>query len=151
MDKKSNKIIKVSYPIWVLILFTFCGIGSIPILSYYIIWTIEKSLFFSRLWQVLFCSIFIPAIIWFLFKITFYSVSATERGLETANIIGSKKYFQWGEIIEVQTPKFGLPFDISYVISINKGKLLLIRSMKNYKKLIQLIKLKAPNLKRCES
>ena len=85
------------------------------------------------------------------FKLLFYSVTATKKGLETAKPIGSNQSFTWEEIIEVRRPRFGIPYDFSYVISKNKEKLLLVRSMQNYKELVELIKTKAPNLQKCKS
>jgi len=83
-------------------------------------------------------------------KLLFYSVTGTKRGLETNNIFGSNKIVKWDEIMEVRRPRFGIPNDFSYVISGKTEKLLLIRSMKNYKELIQLIKERAINLTKCK-
>ena len=61
-------------------------------------------------------------------------------------VIEENKLLTWNEIVEVKRPRFGIPVDFAYVISKNKDRLRLIRSMNNYRELIQLIKNKAPNL-----
>lgn len=88
-------------------------------------------------------------ILWFLLKILFYSITATDRGLKTDNIIGANKLFDWKDIIEIRRPRFGFPVNFTYVISKNKDKLFLIKNKKNYKELIKYIKENAPNLKIC--
>ena len=82
------------------------------------------------------------------FKILFYSVVATESGILSFNSFGEGKLFDWTEIIEVKRPRFGIPYDFTYVISTDNEKMLLVRSMQNYKELIELIKAKAPKPKR---
>lgn len=91
------------------------------------------------------------ACLWVLLRVAFYSVTGTDRGIITHNVIGQNKFFQWDEIVEVRRPRFGIPAAFSYVISKDKDKILLIRSMNNYKELVELIKTIASNLKRCQS
>jgi len=148
MVKKHSENLKISFPRWVVIFFSFCGIFTILFFAFYIIWVVYNGQLSSQFFR---CAIFFSVILgafWVFLKILFYSVTATERGLETDNIVGSNKLLLWDEIVEVRRPRFGIPVDFSYVISKNKDKLLLIRSMKNYKKLIQLIKLRAQNLQK---
>lgn len=151
MDKNHSGYVKISFPRWFRIFLTFCGILTILFFAFYIVWVVYNGQLAS---QLLSCAIFSSIILggfWFFSKILFYSVTVTDRGLETDNIVGSNKLFLWDEIIEVRRSRFGIPVDFTYVISKNKGKLLLVRSMKNYKELIQLIKVRAPNLQKCLS
>lgn len=150
LGKHQSRNLKVSFPKWFVIFLGICGILTISFFLSYIIWVIYHGQLAS---QLLRCAIFLSIILsgfWLSLKVLFYSVTATERGLETDNIVGASKSFQWDEIVEVRRPRFGVPVDFSYVISKNKDKLLLVRSMKNYKELTELIKTRARNLKRCQ-
>ena len=151
LDNHQARNLKVSFPKWFMIFVSICGILTISFCLFYIIWVIYHG---QLAYQLFRCSIFFSIILcgfWLSLKVLFYSVTATERGLETSNIVGPNKLFLWKEIVGVRRPRFGVPVDFSYVISKNKDKLLLVRSMKNYKELIELIKARAPNLKRCQS
>jgi hypothetical protein len=75
---------------------------------------------------------------------------ATDKGLVTNNLFGQSKSVRWDEIIEVKRPRFGIPADVTYVLSAKKKKVFLIRSMKNYNALIQLIKQRSTNLQGCK-
>jgi len=151
MAKEENGNIRSSFPVWFVVSMIFCGIVTTLGVGAHIIDLIYHGHFFSKLLRCSFGLVLILGIVWFFAKILFYYVTATERGLETNNIVGSDKLFLWDEIVEIRRPRFGIPVDFTYVISENKSKLRLIRSMKNYKDLIDLIKIKAPNLKRCQS
>lgn len=151
MAKNHGKDLKISFPKWFFIPF---GLGGIIILLTFIFYTArliqsESSTF--ELLKVAFLFVVLLGWIFFFCKILFYSVTATERGLETDNLAGSKKIFLWDEIVEVRRPRFGIPKDANYVISKNRDKLLLVKSMTNYKELVQMIKVRAPNLKRYPS
>jgi hypothetical protein len=137
----------MSFPKWLRITLTFCGTFTILFSVFYIVWATYNGQFFS---QLLRCAIFFSMILggfWFFAKLLFYSVTATERGLETDNILGSNKLFLWDEIVEIRRPRFGVPYDATYVISKNKAKLLLVKSMNNYSELIDVINVRAVNLR----
>lgn len=85
-----------------------------------------------------------------LFSMLFSYALATENGLEYINPFRKDRFIAWGNIVEVKRPLFKIPNDYSYVISKeNTEKIILIRSMKNYRQMIGLIKEKAPNLRTC--
>jgi len=151
MTKKHSENLRISFPRWFVILLSFCGTVTIMFSVSYIGWVIYSGQLTSRLFRTVIFFSLVLGIFWFLSKILFYSVTATEGGLETDNIVGSKQMFLWDEIVEVRRPRFRIPKDASYVISKNKDKLLLVRSMTNYKELVQMIKVRALNLKRCQS
>jgi hypothetical protein len=151
MVKMQSGDLKINFPMLFVVLMSFCGLFTTLGIGSYILRVIYYGQLSSQLFKCVFGFCVILIISWFLLKILFYSVTATEKGLITANIGKLSKFFQWNEIVEVRRPRFGMPVDASYVISKNKGKLLLIRSMKNYKELIQMIKDRAPNLERCQS
>jgi hypothetical protein len=139
MDKKLNEIIRTSYPSWFIISISLCGIVTILMSTYYIGWVISSGQLYSHLFKLIFFAIFVVAVLWFLLKIVFYSVIATERGLETHNIVGQKRFFHWDEIVEIRKPRLGIPHDVIYVISEDKNKLMLIKGMKNLEELVHLI------------
>ncbi len=95
--------------------------------------------------------IIIIIIVWSYSKTLYYTITATNKGLETDNIVGANKSYLWEEIIEVRRPRFGVPVNITYVISINEDKSILIRNRNNYKEIVETIKGKAFNLKICNA
>ena len=150
MEKNHIKNIKVFFPKWLIILYSFCGMFTVFYFAIYMIWLINKGQIGAKIFSSIFYLVVILLGVWLFFKILFYSVIATDKGLVTNNLFGAGKSVLWDEIIEVRRPRFGIPADFTYVLLANKSKLLLVRSMKNYKALIQLIKEKAPNLQRCK-
>ena len=148
MDKNHSGYLEISFPRWFRMFLAFCGIFTILLFAFYIVWVAYNGQLASRLLRCAISATVIVGIVWFLLKILFYSVTATDSGLETDNIVGANKVFLWDEIVEVRRPCFGIPHDATYVISRNKGKLLLVRSMKNYRESIQLIKDRAANLQK---
>lgn len=77
-----------------------------------------------------------------------YSVVASTEGLKASNILGKEKFLNWTDIIAVRRPRFGLPQEIAYVVSNNRERLLLFRSMNHYSRVIELIRKRAPNLQK---
>ncbi|MBW1788631.1 MAG: hypothetical protein JRK53_18755 [Deltaproteobacteria bacterium] len=151
MDKKRNERMEISYPMWLIIFIAFCGIGTILMVTYYIVLGIYNGKIFSNLLILTFITVsWVLINVWFLLKIVFYSVIATSKGIKSNNLIGPDKFFPWDEILEVRKPIYGIPPDAIYVISKDNEKLMLLRGMKNIDEFIQLIKEKAPNLKRCQ-
>ena len=146
MIKKHRVALTCSFPKWVRAFFSFCGIFTLIFFTAYIFWVIYSGQLFLQLLRVTVFGGSIIVILWVYPKILFYSVFATEKGLESKNIFEENKLLTWNEIVEVKRPRFGIPVDFAYVISKNKDRLRLIRSMNNYRELIQLIKNKAPNL-----
>ena len=143
--------IRSDTPRWQRVLLTFCGTFTVLFCIFYIVWITYNGQLVSKLSR---CLIFILVIIggvWFFFKILFYSITATDRGLETNIIIGRSRLFVWEDIIEVRRPRFGFPVNFTYVIAQNRDKILLLRNKKNYNELIQCIKDKAPNLTICNA
>lgn len=151
MGKNHNENLKISFPMWFRSFLTFCEIFMILFFIVYIFRAISNGLSALEIRNAAISLSIVLGGLWFFSKILFYSVTGTDRGLETDNIVGSNKLLLWHEIVEVRRPRFGIPVDFTYVISENKGKLLLVRSMKNYKKLVDLIRLKAPNLQKYQS
>ncbi|MFH1673720.1 MAG: hypothetical protein ABIF87_09905 [Pseudomonadota bacterium] len=151
MMKAHGNDVKVSLPKWFAILMVFCGSFTISISVFYIIRVPDNGVSASELCKSVILLSFDLAIIWFFLKILFYSVAATERGLEANNLFGQKKIFLWNEIVEIRRPQLGVPVGAAYVISKNKDKLFLPRGEKNYNELVKLIKVKSPNLQKCQS
>ena len=88
MVKNHSGNLKISFPRWVVIFFSFCGIFTILFFTFYIIWVVYNGQLASRLFR---CAIFFSVILgafWVFFKILFYSVTATERGFTKASVAG---------------------------------------------------------------
>ncbi len=141
-----GKNLKMNFPIWLVISFSFCGVFTILFFAFYIIWVLYNGQLASRLFNCSVGFVVILGAIWVFLKVIFYSVTVTDEGLKTSNIIGKSKLFRWDEIVDLRRPRFGIPGDFNYVISRNNDSLLLVRSMQNYKELIDLIKVRSPNL-----
>ena len=135
---------------WFRIFISFCGLFTVIFITVYIVKVFYSGQLLLKLSRCLLLLAMMGSIFCAVIKLLFYSVTGTKRGLETNNIFGSNKIVKWDEIMEVRRPRFGIPNDFSYVISGKTEKLLLIRSMKNYKELIQLIKERAINLTKCK-
>ena len=151
MTGNYSGILKSSFPRWFRVFLSFCEVFMILFSAFYIYRATSNGLTAVEIRNFVIFSSIVLGGFWIFAKFLFYSVSATKRGLETDNVFGQKKLFLWNEIVEVRRPRFGIPYDFSYVISENQDKLLLVRSMKNYKELIQLIKARAPNLQKCQT
>jgi hypothetical protein len=149
MNKMHSEYVKSGTSGWLRILGTFCGVFTVLFFLFYIVWVIYNGKFVTQISRCVFLFIIILFIIWSYSKTLYYTVTATDRGLETDNIVGTNKLFLWEEIIEVRRPRFGFPVNFTYVISKSEDKIILIRNRKNYIELIQSIKEKATNLKKC--
>lgn len=150
MAKMNNEYVKSETSRWLRILGTFCGVFTVSFFLFYIAWVVYNGQFVTQISRCLILSIIILFIIWSYSKTLYYTVTATNRGIETDNIAGTNKLFLWEEIVEVRRPRFGFPVNFTYVISKSRDKLHLIRNRNNYKELIKYIKEKAPNLKICD-
>ncbi len=149
MTNFQNIFLKVNFPIFFKIFLSICSVGILFISGVYFYKIVTHQLQINYF----FCSVFFFLDLggfWIILKLLFYSVTATNKGIEARNIIVGKTTIQWEDILEVRRPSMGIPKDISYIITKNNNKLLLIRSMKNYSKIIQLIKKMALNLKSCD-
>jgi hypothetical protein len=78
----------------------------------------------------------------------FYKVISSKKGLKATNLFSRPQFFKWEDIIEVRRPVLGIPRYIAYVISKDNKKMLLIRKIKDYDKLINIIKERALNLRK---
>jgi hypothetical protein len=87
--------------------------------------------------------------LWFFNKVLYYSIIVLPQGISSNKLVGGGYLVKWEEIVEVKRPKFGIPYDAIYIVTYKNKKILLVRGMKNYLKLIKLIKVKAPNLRYC--
>lgn len=142
-----NENITSKTPNWLRIVVLFCGIFTVLFSAFYIAWVIYNGQFLLQIYRCTVLFIVILIIVFSYSKILFYSVTAKEKGLETDNIIGANKIFQWEEIMEVRRPRFGFPVNFTYVVSKDKDRIFLIKNRKNYEALVQRIKEKAPNLR----
>jgi len=150
MNKNCGNL-RTYFPRWFAVLYTFCGICTLLFFAVYIIWLINKGLLGSDIFSFLIFLIAIISGLWVFSSLLFYSVAATDKGLITNNLFGESKSVLWDEIVEVRRPRFRIPADFTYVLTTKKKKILLVRSMKNYKALIQLIKERSGNLQSCKS
>lgn len=149
MTDSQNVILKISFPIFFKIFLLICCVGILFLSGFYFYKIATHQLQISYF----ICSVFLfldLAGFWIILKLLFYSVTATNKGIEARNIVVRNIKIQWGDIIEIRRPRLGVPKDISYIITKNNNKLLLIRSMNDYSKIIKLIKERALNLKNCD-
>jgi len=146
MIREPNVLLKSSTPRWQRKFGIFCGIVTILLFGYYIV-----QVFYNNQWspQLLKDFILFGVVLLILgsyAKTLFYTVSATDRGLETENITGENQLLLWEDIMAIRRPRFGFPINHMYVISKNEDKLLLIKSNDRYRELVEYIRENAPNL-----
>ncbi|MBN2179215.1 MAG: hypothetical protein JW743_07270 [Deltaproteobacteria bacterium] len=146
MIEKRNGFLKSSTPQWQRKFAIFCGIAMILLCGYYIAQVYSANQWSHQLLKALLLFGIVLLILGSYAKTLFYTVSATERGLETDNIIGVPQLLLWDDIIAIRRPRFGFPLNHTYVISKNGDKLLLIKSNDRYKELAEYIRENAPNL-----
>ena len=76
----------------------------------------------------------------------FSSVCANESGIELRVFTHIKRRFTWNEIETVVRPRFGVPYDVIYVVSKNGMRIPMAYSMKGCGEILRLIQSKSPNL-----
>ena len=150
MEKNDQSFFKVVFPSWVIFLATIAAIGFFVLSFSCIILGKYDDLPLFEFWKPIIFFIITFGVSFFVVYISHYCISATKNGIENHPLIGHSKFFAWDEIVEVRRPLFHIPVDFNYVVSKNGKRLLLIRSMNNYKELIQLIEQKAHNLQKCQ-
>ncbi len=139
---------KIGFPRWFIVFMSVNYIIALPILSvytFYVIYNNKGITIFGLLLLLLLLGSFV------LIYYFFYSVTATSSGLIAENKLGRNKTFLWDEIVEIRRPRFGIPHELTSVISKDGKKLFLLKSMTHYKELVEHIKEKAINLKKCNS
>ena len=87
MVKMQSDDLKISFPMLFIALMSFCGLLTALGIGLYIFRVIYYGQMSSQLFPCLFGFFVILIILLFLLKILFYSVTATKKGLITANII----------------------------------------------------------------
>ena len=147
MLKENCTFLKVSFSRWYVALVGCCGLLTVVLSLAYLIYTVLHGEFFERLLRCSAFAVVLLSLLWFLARILFYAVYATERGIRTENILNKKELIPWDEIVEIKRPRIGIPKDAIYLITNNHQKILLIKSMNNYSRLLELIKTRAPNLR----
>ena len=147
MTEMSENYVRSESPKWLRIVGASFEIITFSFSLFYILWLVYSGQFVAHISRCLILFIIIILIIWHHLKILYYTVTASNRGLETDNIVGKKKAFLWEQIIEVRRPRFGFPVNFTYIISTNEDKIFLIKNRNNYKEIIQSIEENAPNLK----
>jgi hypothetical protein len=144
-----NYLFKVRYAVWFLILSSVCGITTFYYCSKYLYWVVDQNLILERKFISTTCIMIIVSGLWFFNKVLYYSIIVLPQGISSNKLVGGGYLVKWEEIVEVKRPKFGIPYDAIYIVTYKNKKILLVRGMKNYLKLIKLIKVKAPNLRYC--
>ena len=150
MPKNQNALIKSSSPRWFVNWIIFCWVFLLLICAFYIFRIVTfYGLNYSHIVMCAFLIIITFGGVWFISCVLFHTTTATEEGIETTNpILKSKKSCTWHEIIDVRKPRLGIPASFRYAILEKNKKILLIKGIPNYEKIIELIKLRAPNLKK---
>ncbi len=133
-------LFSVTFPMWFKIIFTICYLSILRLPVSYVFLIISKGLFIERKVECIAILLSCLIISWFLLKITYYSIEVYDEGLELKHFWITHKKVNWKEIAQIKKPLFIVPVDFIYIVLITNKKLLLIKSMNNYKKLIYLIK-----------
>jgi len=147
MLQENSTILKVSFSRWYIVLIGCCGFLTAGLSLAYIIYTVLHGEFLARLLRCSAFAILFLSILWFLARILFYVVYATEYGIRAKNILSKTEFIPWHEIVEIKGPKIGIPRDVINLITQDRRKIRLIKSMNNYSRLLELVKTRAPNLR----
>jgi hypothetical protein len=144
MGNIENK--KLGFPKWFIIWMSINCIIVLPILSVYTFFVIYNNKGITVFGLILLFFLLGSFVLIYYF---FYSVTATSKGLVAEHKLVGNKLFLWDEIVEVRRPRFGIPYEFTSVISKKGKKIYLLKSMTHYKELVEHIKEKAINLKKC--
>lgn len=144
MENIENK--KLGFPKWCVILMSVNYLIALPILAVYTFFVIYNNKGITLFGFLLLSVLLISFVIIYYF---FYSVTATSNGLIAEHKLGRKRTFLWDDIVEVRRPRLGIPNELTSVISKDGKKIFLLRSMSHYKDLVEHIKVKAVNLRKC--
>ncbi len=139
-------LFSVAFPAWFKITFTICYLWILRLPFNYVFFIISKGLFVVRKMECIVIILSCLIVSWFLLKIIYYSIEIYEEGIELKHFCITHKKVTWKEIVQIKKPLFKVPVDFVYIILNTNEKLLLIKSMNNYKKFICLIKERAINL-----
>lgn len=142
--------ISICFPRWFIFFYSFSAIVVVTAILLSLIFGSYAGFTLSDVWRPGIFVLIILVAVWCEFEIVLYSVTASDKGLEANKVIGQNKSFTWDEIVELRRPLFRIPVDLAYVVSKSNDKLRLVRSMSNYRELIQIIKVRAPNLNKCK-
>lgn len=138
----STSFIKMKFPNWFRVFILICASGTTILAGLYLGNAIKNSqLLVHPLKSLIFFALIFSSF-WIVLKLLFYSLTVTNDGLIVNNIICSKKFVRWDEVVQIRRPIFRVPLDATYIILANGKKVLLVRSMENYKEVIQAIKAK---------
>jgi hypothetical protein len=146
MIERPDVHLKSSAAGWQKIFGVFCGISIILLFGFYTVQFIYNNPSDARVLKALLLFGVVVLIVGSYTKNLYYTVFATDRGLETEAIIGANQLMLWEDIIAIRRPRFGFPANSTYVISKQGDKLILIKSHSRYKELVQYIVQHAPNL-----
>jgi hypothetical protein len=145
MAKDDRVLLKLNYPKWFRI---FYGVGApLTLLLFIIGWVHFSRNGFTSL-ELLKSALFLVIVGFGLYvsPVFYYSVVATEAGLQFNGVFGPKQQFAWNEIATVSRPRLGIPKEAIYIYSRSGEKTIIGRGMTGYSDLLELIQSRAPNL-----
>ena len=139
-------LIDVRCPKWFLIIFPLMLFGGLTVVALIVGIYVNRN---GVTWPIVIGSgIFLAAIaVWvWLIPYLYSSIVATESGLSTTGPFRQNQHITWGEITSVGTPRFGIPKEFIYILSRSGERIVVVRSMEQYRELLDLIQIKVPTL-----
>jgi hypothetical protein len=146
--KHDEKVLfRVHLPLWFWWFLAICACGLLAIISMVGIRLVQIADWSeSKPWKGLFVLIFLILLVC-MSRDAFSTILVSSGGLEVQRIWWVKRKVLWDDIVRVSLPPFGIPID--YIrIHLKDGKIVILgKSMKGRRKLLQLIDAKARHVK----
>ena len=147
MKKPPDKVLlRVCLPKWFQIFYAIAALVSLPFFLFISFAYAHDGFIFPKILVSIFMLAMVGIILWAIPQ--FYStICVTEFGVRSDRPFGlSQKKFKWDEIVTVSRPRFGIPYDLVYIMSQRGEKLPVVRGVQGYSELLEIIQSHAPNL-----
>ncbi len=144
MKNSSEVLITSFFPKWFLWLIFISWVGSNLLFVIGIVVFVSNDQEIYTKYLIVFLLIFLGGI--WMSGFVFSKATAQAEGLYLDNPFKQREFVAWENIIEIRKPQLKIPYDFIYVISRSGKKITLIKSMKNFKQLLEVIQTKAKNI-----
>jgi len=147
MERPPQRVLlRVCLPKWFQILCAIAALINVPLFLFISFAYAHEGFIFPKILVSAFTLAIVVGAIWII-PLSYTTVYVTEFGVTSDRPFGLKqKRFRWDEILTVSRPRFGIPYDLAYVISKTGEKISVLRGATGYPELLEIIESKVPNL-----
>jgi hypothetical protein len=141
-------LFRVHLPMWFWWFLAVCACGSVAAISAAWLHLFRTGIDWtdSKPWKGLLTLIVILLSVWML-RNAFSTILVSSRGFEVHRIWWLKRKVLWDDIVKVSLPPFGIPIDNIRIHLKDGRKVILAKSMKGRRELLQLIETKSRHAK----